>query len=189
MYNTITDCEGVSEYGGVTGTTAADNMIAYNKIINCGQLSWVNTTGTFAMQGSNVQYFNNVIVENNLSRFSGPNTGSGNSHPLAQYPSQELFAYSGTPNASVVFNLKNNVFNLSTGIDVVRASCAAKTTHADNIYKLSGGGTPNVTLATSEITTTAAIFANITPADPLQWDFSLSTGSPAIDFWTKRGYY
>lgn len=182
MYNTIVDCEGISEYGGVGGTTAANNLIAYNKIINCGTLTWVNTTGTFAMQASNIQYFNNVIVENNLSRFSGPNTGSGNSHPLAQYPAPELFAYNGTPNATTVFNLKNNIFFLGTGIDVVRTSCAVKTIHQDNIYRLSGAGTPNFTLLSNELSTTTNIFSNITAADPTLWDYSLASGSPAIDF-------
>ncbi|MBC7534093.1 MAG: T9SS type A sorting domain-containing protein [Ferruginibacter sp.] len=187
MYNTFVDCEGISEYGGVGGTTAANNMIAYNKIINCGTLTWINTTGTFAMQASNVQYFNNVIVENNLSRFSGPNTGAGNNHPIAQYPSPELFAYSGTPNASTVFNLKNNIFYLGTGIDVVRTSCAVKTTHQDNLYRLSGSGTPNVTLGTTELSTMAIIFTNTAPADPVSWNFSLPAGSPAIDFGQNVG--
>lgn len=187
MYNTIVDCEGISEYGGVGGTTAANNLIAYNKIINCGTLTWVNTTGTFAMQASNIQYFNNVIVENNLSRFSGPNTGSGNSHPLAQYPAPELFAYSGTPNATTVFNLKNNIFFLGTGIDVVRTSCAVKTIHQDNIYRLSGAGTPNYTLLSNELSTNTNIFSNITAADPTLWDYSPAPGSPAIDFGQNVG--
>ncbi|MFT3911845.1 MAG: T9SS type A sorting domain-containing protein [Ferruginibacter sp.] len=187
MYNTIVDCDGVSEFGGQGGTTAADNLFAYNKIINCGQLTWVNSSGTFAMQGSNVQYFNNVVVENNLSRFSGPNVGAGNTHPLAHYPMGNLFGFSGTPDASVVFNLKNNIFILSTGIDVTGSSYASRTTHQDNIYQLSNNSVPNFTLGTTELSTSAAILTNTTAADPQSWDYTPITGSPAIDFGQNLG--
>jgi hypothetical protein len=112
MYNTFYDCGGISEFGAYESNASAnDNLIAYNKIINCGGLTWCNISGNFAIQVSNLQYYNNVIIENNASRFSGPNTGAG---LTAQYqalisPESRLFAYNGSPSASVVFNLKNNV--------------------------------------------------------------------------------
>ncbi|MBU3714435.1 MAG: hypothetical protein FGM46_05745, partial [Ferruginibacter sp.] len=97
MYNTIYDCGGVAEFGAdMSGAVAADNLFAYNKIINCGSLSWSNISGVFTINVSNVQYFNNVIIENNASRFSGPNTGSGITTPSALaliYPESFLFAY------------------------------------------------------------------------------------------------
>lgn len=187
MYNTIVDCDGISEFGGEGGTTANDNLFAYNKVINCGQLTWVNTIGTFAMQASNVQYYNNVIVENDQSRFSGPNVGAGNTHPLAHYPQSELFGFSGTPDASTVFNLKNNIFILSTGIDITRSSYATKTVHQDNIYQLSNSSVTNFNLGTTEISTSAAILTNTAGADPLAWNYTPGTGSPAIDFGQNLG--
>lgn len=189
MYNTFYDCGGVSEFGAYENNASAnDNLIAYNKIINCGGLSWCNISGNFAIQVSNLQYFNNVIIENNASRFSGPNTGMG---LTAQYqaligPETLLFAYNGSPSSAAVFNLKNNVFQLSTGLDVVRSN-DSKTIHANNIYKLSGGSTLNVSLASTELNTTGAIFSNTTAADPISWNYTPASGSPVIDFGQNVG--
>jgi hypothetical protein len=183
MYNTFYDCGGISEFGAYESNASAnDNLIAYNKIINCGGLTWCNISGNFAIQVSNLQYYNNVIIENNASRFSGPNTGAG---LTAQYqalisPESRLFAYNGSPSAPVVFNLKNNVFNLSTGLDVV-SSNDPKTSHANNVYKLSSGSTANITLGATEVSTSAAIFTNTTGADPISWNFTPVVGSPVID--------
>ena len=187
MYNTIVDCDGISEYGGDGGTTASDNMIAYNKVINCGQLTWVNGAGAFAMQAANIQYFNNVVVENDLSRFSGPNAGTGNTHPLAQNPQTEIFGFSGAPTAAVVFNLKNNIFQLSSGIDITKASYASKILHEDNIYKLTNSSITNFNITTSELSTTASILTNTTAADPLSWNYTPIAGGPAIDFGQNLG--
>ncbi|MCX6323055.1 MAG: T9SS type A sorting domain-containing protein [Sphingobacteriales bacterium] len=188
MYNTFVDCEGVSEYGGQGGAghVANDNLIAYNKIINCGSLVWQNMSGPFAMQGSNLKFYNNVVVENNLSRFSGPNTGLGNAHALTQYPATRLFGYSGNANASTVINLRNNIFIQGTGINIINSSQASTTVHQSNIYKFTGGVT-NFPLSPNELITNAAIFTNTTAADPIQWDYSPLTNSAAIDFGQNVG--
>lgn len=187
MYNTIVDCDGVSEFGGQGGTVANDNLFAYNKIINSGQLTWVNTSGTFAMQASNIQYFNNVVVENAQSRFSGPNVGAGNTHPLAHYPQSELYGFSGSPNATTVFNLKNNIYILSTGMDVTRSSYATKTIHEDNIFQLSNNSVTNFTLHSTELSVTGGVLSNTSNADPLTWNYAPATNSPAIDFGQNVG--
>ncbi|MBS1757866.1 MAG: hypothetical protein JSU03_11350, partial [Bacteroidetes bacterium] len=185
LYNTITDCGGVAEFGAyVSSTVSSDNLFAYNKITNSGMLSWCNLSGSYTTNVNNVQYFNNVIIENSESRFSGPNNGAGvNTNP---YPSTELFAYNGNP-PSTVYNLKNNVFILSTGINVVRSSSVAKTTHNNNIYQLSNGSKTNFTLNSSEINSTATIFTNTSNPDPSLWDFYPASGSPAIGFGQNVG--
>ncbi|MEO7046170.1 MAG: hypothetical protein ABI091_12745, partial [Ferruginibacter sp.] len=185
MYNTMVDCGGVAEFGAyVASTVSSDNLFAYNKVINCGMLSWCNLSGSYTTNVNNTQYFNNVVIENSLSRFSGPNNGAGvTTNP---YPSTELFAYNGNP-PSTVYNLKNNIFVLSTGINVLRTSSVAKTTHANNIYQLSNGSKANYTLDGSEINTTATLFANTTNPDPSLWDFTPATGSPEISFGQNVG--
>ncbi|MEO7044088.1 MAG: hypothetical protein ABI091_02185, partial [Ferruginibacter sp.] len=149
VYNTIIDCDGVAEFGAyVSSTLSADNLFAYNLIINSGQLSWCNLGGSYATNVTNVQYFNNTIITNSDTRFTGES---------------ECFAYNGSP-AATVYNLKNNLFILSTGLNVVRSSSAAKTSHTNNIYQLSNGSKANYTLGSSEINTTATLFdANYYP--------------------------
>jgi hypothetical protein len=77
-HNTIYDCGGVAEFGAQqAGAYAADNLFEFNKIINCGTLTYCNIAGNFAIQVSNIRYFNNTIIEDANSRFSGPRTGEG----------------------------------------------------------------------------------------------------------------
>ncbi len=191
MYNTIYDCGGVAEFGAdMSGAVAADNLFAYNKIINCGSLSWSNISGVFAINVANVQYFNNVIVENNASRFSGPNTGSGITTPSALaliYPEKNLFAYNGTPVAQYVYNVKNNAIHLSTGIMLARTN-DPKTFHANNAYNLSNGSIVNSTLGASEIVSSSSLFTNTSSFDPIGWDFYPSTNSALIDRGQNLGF-
>lgn len=162
MYNTFVDCGGVSEFGAYEKNASAnDNLIAYNKIINCGGLSWCNISGNFAIQVSNLQYYNNVVIENSESRFSGINTGVG---LTPQYqaligPETLLFAYNGSPSAASVFNLKNNVFILSTGLSMTRTN-DAKTAHSYNLYSVSGGSKVTYTLGTGEKSLTSPVFTS-----------------------------
>jgi len=183
LYNTIIDCGGVAEYGAfANAATANDNLYAYNRIINCGNLSWVNTNGTFAIQANNIMYFNNVIIENYQSRFSGPNTGAGIVTPrvLAKVAAEpDMLAFSGTPTASVVYNMRNNIFLLRTGAKVVRSSGVAnKTTHQNNIY-CNTNTTYGYTLGGSEAATTSQIFKDTSNANPNFWDYHLTPSSPA----------
>ncbi|MFT3911843.1 MAG: hypothetical protein QM737_20630 [Ferruginibacter sp.] len=146
IHNNIIDCNGVAEYGAqVKGAIAVDNLFAYNMITNCGMLSYCNLNDKFSIQVSNIQYFNNKIVENNNSRFSGPKTGEGITTPGPRSlikPDAALFAFQGNPPAKTVFNLRDNSFDLSTGIDVARKdNDAKKYEHENNIYRMSAGET------------------------------------------------
>lgn len=188
MYNTIVDCEGVSEFGGYNGTgaTCIDNVFAYNKIINCGSITWVNVTGGFSIQPSNLQYYNNIVIENYESRFAGPNLGKGIKTPeiLARImadPATRFFAHNGSPTASVVFNLKNNFFYIENGQRVIGSP--AKTQHENNVYKFVGTSSVGDTLRASEKITTNSLSQIIKSAvgSPRTWDFTPQDNSILIN--------
>ena len=80
IYNEFIDCSGVFEIGNIdeldsTAGSAYDTF-AYNKVINCGQLGYIHTTGgAFAGTNRNISIFNNVVINNNTSRMNGPRLG------------------------------------------------------------------------------------------------------------------
>lgn len=172
-FNTIIDCNGVAEFGSSGNSTADGNIIAYNQIINCGMLSYANISGQFATQVSNVQYFNNTVIENNNSRFSGTNAGLGTRY----YKGTDgyLFKYGGTPSATYLYVLKNNIFWISTELKCGNGT--NKISHSNNIYK-----SPTIagyTLNTTELASNAGIFDGT---------YNLTSGSPAINFGIDIGY-
>ncbi len=191
MYNTFVDNGGVMEFGSSNGTAAvaADNLFAYNLLVNNGNMSWTNFGGTYPTINSNIQYFNNVIVENSASRFSGPNACNGAAYPLGSRCGAEfgLFLFGGSASTSNVYNLKNNIFYLSTGINVRGSGNESKYIHENNVYRLSGGSAPGWNLNASEKTTTSTLFTNIAPTDPTQWNYNLVAGVPAINAGTNVG--
>jgi hypothetical protein len=71
------DNSGAMEYGQISGQQYGpnDDTFAYNKFINNGNVSFVSVTGTYACSVSNLHFWNNIIIENVNSRFSGPNFG------------------------------------------------------------------------------------------------------------------
>lgn len=175
LNNTMVDCCGVSEYGaGNSNQSSTGNLFAYNKIINCGAMAYANMDGQYTVNVTNIQFYNNTVIETANSRYSGPSSNG------TAYKTYFLFSYSGTPTGNM-FDLKNNIFKVANSIGIVRTSAASKTTHANNIYQLTGGAL-GYTIGSSELSTTAALFTDITPADPSNWDLTLKTGSPAINF-------
>lgn len=177
IHNAIYDCGGVAEFGAQEkNATSVDNLFAFNTIINCGMLTYCNTNGEFAIQVSNVQYFNNAIIEDINSRFSGPNTGKGivTEGPKALIMAdKELFAFNGDPLAATVFNLRNNIFQLSTGINVARKSGNEKYQHEDNIYLLQSGSITNYKLNNSECLKDKPIFRQDSSKGELLWKYKL----------------
>lgn len=176
LYNTIVDCGGVAEFGAQqAGAISADNLFSFNKIINCGTLTYCNLSGEFAVQAYNVQYFYNTIVENSDSRFSGPNTGRGITSPgplSIIKPDSELFAYNGKSEADIVFNLRNNIFLLSTGIAIARKSNdPLKYSHEKNVYRLLSGSVTPYALNESELMATGPVFQNTNATDPQLWNY------------------
>jgi hypothetical protein len=80
-YNTIIDCSGMFEIGNLdkydTLSGSWYDTFAYNKIINCGQMGYIHGSANDVFRGNNrnIACFNNVYINNNTSRISGPNFG------------------------------------------------------------------------------------------------------------------
>ena len=62
-YNRIENCLVLSEFGSGSGGTISNTVYAYNRLINNGCTFYVNTSGGFAVSISNIQLYNNTIVE------------------------------------------------------------------------------------------------------------------------------
>lgn len=175
--NTIIDCGGLAEFGAQRKEAfSKDNVFAFNKVINCGGLTWCNIAGVFKIDVSNIIYKNNSIIENDDSRFSGPNTGKGLINPgpksLAK-PEKVLFAFNGNPSASNVFNLQQNIFYIQTRMDLINPDAASKSLHDGNIIYLPGGGQTNLKLNTTEQLLTASPFRYDFNGDPFNWNLEL----------------
>ncbi len=168
-YNTFYDCNGTFEFGSNNNTFAdnpqMDNIIAYNKIINSSSLTYINNNGQYKTKVSNLQIFNNIIVQDTVSRTGGTRMISS--------------AIKDTTAGIIV--LRNNIFQISTGADVARVDQwdGSNLTHTNNIYKLSNGGVTNFTLDGTEIATSAIIWVDTTNANPLFWDYNITQTSPA----------
>ena len=139
-YNTIVDSVGIAEVNG----DSSNNTFAYNKIINAGSLLYFQSGSTY----SNWNIYNNVFVENKAphvpeSRLIGGSFGAG----------------------TVI--LKNNVFQLSNGIDVGNS---VNIFHKNNVYKLSNGSVVGYALDSTETATSAALFTSTT-GNPENWNY------------------
>lgn len=167
MYNTMTECGGISEFGSGDGGNSDDNLVAYNKISNSGMLTYINTAGVFAVNVKNLMYFNNVIVfTNNL------------------FGSIYMFNYNGTPAADTVFNLKNNLFYVTAPIAIGKNTSKYK--HSNNIFKLPVGSTGFPVGASETSNPTVSLWVSTT-GDPITWDYTLVANSLARNFGTSVG--
>lgn len=172
-YNTMSNNNGLVEFGSSNGGSSTGNKFVYNKLINNGSLFYINNSGPFAITVSNLQFYNNVIVETVSQRLRESYLGS----------------MASSSSASGIVLMKNNIFWLTTGIDVARSGqlTGSQLVHEDNIYKLGSGSVLNFTAGSTELTTTSSIFSDAAAADPLQWNFAPATGSVAIDFGQNVG--
>ncbi len=173
-YNTFYDCNGVVENGSGNGGLIENNQFAYNKFINNGSLFYINNGGSFVVTVSNMMFYNNVIIENTNNRLLESNMGSMSTSVATQ--------------GIVVF--KNNVFQLSTGVDVVRSTQwnNGQLIHENNVYKLSNNSITNFTLNASEITTTQNIWNNTTSNNILDWDLMPTSTSLLINWGQSLGF-
>ena len=172
LYNTALNCNGFLEIGSNTYGIATNNLVAYNKIINCGQTAlFHNKLDGFAIRTDNLKIFNNVIVETK-KQFSAVSS---------------MFWYADPTKIDVVI-LKNNIIWLTTGENVVNNNQdTLKMTHTNNIYKLRNG-ILGVKLGITEIlaTNTTPLFRDTT-GSPENWDYRLVSNSVAINFGANLG--
>jgi len=173
-YNTFYDCNGTFEFGsnsdGVANYPQMNNVIAYNKIINNTTAVYINNNGQYKTKVTNLQFYNNVIVQ------TVPNPNPVGSSGI-------MFSMATSDATIGIIVLKNNIIQISNGSSVTRSGQFINTnlTHTNNIYKLSNGSVTNFTLGRTEITTSGVIWTNTTTINPLTWNYNLTSTSPAIN--------
>jgi uncharacterized repeat protein (TIGR02059 family) len=162
--NTVVNCNGFLEIGAASGGACANNLIAYNKIVNCGIIGSYHTTDAMKMDISNLQYYNNVVIET-VSQYTNPGVLF---YSPGAYPSGMLF-------------VKNNIFWMSNGTDITWGGfTTTQMNHSNNIFRMSSGSV-GIPLASSEIqSSTATLFIDASGV-PSNWNLRPANGSPSIN--------
>jgi hypothetical protein len=183
-YNTFYHTNGFAEFGAekaLSGdSTAYNNKIYYNKIINCGGMyaHWTNPPvgNRFDIKLSGTEFYNNVLVINENDWVGTPIFDTATNYPW--------------PNVMI---LKNNLFYVSgvtsdTVFDSTLQGVSLQKTN--NIYVLA----PSITFSVgntipvdpSELRTTTNVWRSVTgTAD--KWDYRLLSGSSAVNFGVDVG--
>ena len=210
IYNTFYDNSGAMEFGSNNGIEFGpnDDTFAFNKFINNSAISYVNVTGTFACTAKNLHFWNNVIIENSSSRHTGGNfgqdvLGDGQSflnwsfwptypkNPTIDNPTGwRPFGYATDAGvaADTLYDIRNNIIWNNNGL-VMKYTTAERTKikYSYNIYRLGGTSTVGASLGTGEISTSNKLFIDTSAVNPLNWNFYLQSGSPAIGAGTPVG--
>jgi parallel beta-helix repeat protein len=170
MNNTAINCNGFMEIGSSSNGTAQNNIVAYNKIINCGIIGVYQNGATFSVTVNNLQYYNNTVVET-VKQYSQPGV---------------MFWMAGTGSAGMVV-VKNNIFWLSSGNNFASSKFnSGQMVHSNNIFRMASGSL-GITLNSSELlSTNASLFTSVAGA-PADWNYSLNSSSAAINFGTNVG--
>lgn len=171
LYNTAINCNGFMEIGSNSNGTAQNNVVAYNKIINCGIIGVYQNGSTFSVTVNNLQYYNNTVIET-VKQYSQPSV---------------MFWMAGTGSAGMVV-VKNNIFWLSSGVNFASSKFnTGQMVHTNNIYRMSSGSL-GITLNSSELlSNNASLFTSVS-GSPADWNYSLNSTSPAINFGTNVGF-
>ena len=170
MYNTAINCNGFMEIGSSSNGVALNNIIAYNKIINCGIVGVYQNGSSFTVTVNNLQYYNNTFIET-VKQYSQSGT---------------MFWMAGAGSAGMVV-VKNNIFWLSSGVNFASSKFnSGQMVHTNNIYRMSTG-TLGITLNSNELLSTNASHFVSTSGDPSLWNYNLLSTSPAINFGSNVG--
>jgi|688.fasta_scaffold127338_2 parallel beta-helix repeat protein len=165
IYNTANNNNGFIKIGSIANGIAANNIVAYNKVINCGTLAVLQDTGLYKTRIKNIQFYNNNIVET--------------VQQLRKPPA--VFWMNGDGTLAMVV-LKNNIFWLSSGINVASSKFdKGQMVHTNNIYRLSQGVVGLSIGGTEFFSPLSPLFTN-TIGNPADWDYKLLRNSIAIDF-------
>lgn len=171
MYNTFYDNNGTLEHGsnsdGIANNPIQNNTFAYNRVINCEGLFYINNRGQYKTAVRNLMVFNNIIVETAV-----PRLGTARMMSMATTDS--------TPGIAVV---RNNIFRLTNGNSVAKATvfAGAQLTRSSNLYQLSGGGVLNFTLNSTEVSSLTPVWTNMTSTNPIDWNYRPLAGSVLIN--------
>jgi parallel beta-helix repeat protein len=178
MYNTASENLGFMEFGSASVAQALNNTVAYNLLINNGHVFWINTNNIYGVNVANLQFLNNNIVE---------------THPHRLSDVRNLIGIAATPSISNVLTMKNNIFWLSTPINITDPNAqpfnGPQLVHQNNLFHMVGGSM-GYTLDVTEKTLQAGVslFKDIvSSSNPISWDYGLQPASAAIDFGQHTG--
>jgi hypothetical protein len=174
-YNTFYDNNGTFEFGsstdGIANNPIRNNIIAYNKIINCSSVLYINNSGQFKTSVSNLQLYNNVILQTTASR-------SGN---------KRMFGMATTEATTNIITFKNNIFFLSnTGSLVATSSLFSSNNlvNSNNVYTLFNGSKVGFTTGSTDFFSTGSYtvyWTDVTNINPISWSYSPSASSILIN--------
>jgi hypothetical protein len=166
-YNTAINCNGFIEIGSNSKGTANNNIVAYNKIINCGTLGVFQNGGDYAASISNLQYYNNTIIET-VKQFTIPG---------------ELFYKADNKGPARMIVLKNNIFWCSNGTIIAGNKFNNKSMlRSHNVYRMQNSSLGSITLAPNEFLSSSAKIFSAENNNPSSWNCKLTKGSIAINF-------
>jgi len=175
-YNTFYDNNGSFEFGssndGIANNPIQNNIIAYNKFVNCSSIFYINNNGQYKTSVSNLQLYNNVILQTTASRTGG----------------KRMFGMAVTePAVNNIITFKNNIFYLSnTGSLVATSSLFSSNNlvHSNNVYTLFNGSKVGFTTGSTDFFSTGSnptYWADISNADPISWSYNPTLGSILIN--------
>jgi hypothetical protein len=165
-YNTLFKNNGSFEHGSSQGANRKpmqNNVIYYNKIINCSSVFYYNNDGQYKSILRNEQYFNNIIVQDTVS-------------PTGNLMMGSMAIPEVVPN---IVTFRNNIFYITNGASIMRSGFfnAGQLVHTNNIYYQSGGGVLNFTADATERTGIKDYWVDTTNANALYWDFRINNTS------------
>jgi hypothetical protein len=175
MYNIFFDNNGTLEHGsnsdGIANNPIQNNTFAYNRVINCEGLIYVNNKGQYTTRVKNLMAFNNVVVETKV-----PRLGVG-----------RLISMATSDTTIGIINLRNTIFRITNGFAVARSIVftGAQLTRFNNLYQLGTGSVLNFTINSTEISSLTPVWTNMASTNPIDWNYKPLTGSIII----RRGIW
>jgi len=170
MYNTALNCNGFLEVGSSDFGYAKNNVVAYNKIINCGIIGYYHSTSSYKVNVQNLQYYNNTVVET-IQQFTKP---------------AYLFAMQGDGQKGMLV-VKNNIFWLTSGVKFASIQFSnGQMFRGQNIFKLTNANIDFKTNKSEKKLVGEALFVNLTGTHS-QWNLELVKNSVAVDFGLDLG--
>ena len=172
MYNTALNCNGFLEVGSNEAGHANNNVVAYNKIINCGIIGYYHSSSSYKVNIQNLQYYNNTVVET-TKQFTKP---------------AYLFAMQGNGQQGMLV-VKNNIFWLTSGVKFASIQLSnGQMLRGQNIFKLTNSNLDFKTNKSEKKLVEEVLFVNL-KGSPSQWDLELVKKSIAIDFGLDLGHH
>lgn len=171
-YNLMHDNNGIAEFGSSSGGTSTNNVFAYNLLINNGSIFYINNSSTWFISVSQLQWYNNIVVETVMQRLNEP-----------------YMAAMALPSSnSGIVTFANNIFWLTTGVDLAQANRfnGVQLLKFNNIYRLGPGSLLNYPAGSTDITTSSSIW-NSQSGYPTTWDFRLANLSPGRKYGINVG--